>query len=344
MISSQNPMSDVTSSDVNIRGWETYRKSNPFVPLAGEASSLLDNTQITSQKDHVELAQKIEKLGFETQAKRMRTCSCTTYSVMCGCGIKTLSQKCNYYRFCEPSGYRRQKKLERRYFPVIMKYPVARSIYHPGLRLLTLTVKNCESLSEGIEKIKKNFNKLKRHKFFKDRVDGGLGTLEFKIGEDGLWHPHLHMIIFSRYINLKPKEKGVDVRIVEEWKKLTEDSSILDIRRVDNHKKGLKYALKYITKLPKDLTVEQKAEVFKCTFRKRLLFTFGCFYNEGEDLVAVCPECLQQYQYISDYEYHQFFDRYPWEKKPPPDKECLLFYVELNNIKTTPVYGGGKTW
>ena len=221
---------------------------------------------------------------------------------MCSCGYIQTPKRCNY-RICPCCGKIRSFKFYNQFIKYLKKQRIARSIYDNGLRFLTLTIKNQRNLNKNITELYKAFTKLKRRNYFKERVKGGLGTIDVKKGKNGLWNLHIHFIINSKYLDMKSHKKtGKDSKLVKEWKICTNGSGVLYIERVRNHGGALGYILKYLTKGLKELSYKTKAIFFKATFGRRLLFTFGEFYKlkkQQKERVR-CPECHGLYQYIAE--------------------------------------------
>jgi hypothetical protein len=286
-----------------------------------EGLPLLDNIQISLQLEKDKL--------FEKQAHRLRTCGEFYNIFMCNCGFIKIPKKCNY-RICPVCGKIRSINFYKKFINITRKKRIARSIFDKGLRFLTLTIKNQNNLEEGITKLYSSFTKLKRRDYCKTKLMGGLGVIEIKRGEDGLWNHHIHFIINSSFLDMKShKRKGGDSKLVQEWKKCTGDSGVLDIRRITSHEGALNYVLKYLTKGIQDLTNEEKASFFKLTFKRRLLFTFGKgefygikFFKEKH----ACPDCGGFYKYVlPNSEEYNLAQNYFSEDKPPPKN--ILFWI-----------------
>jgi hypothetical protein len=283
---------------------------------------LLQKSEGLPLLDSIQISQHLEKYPeLEMQAIRLRTCGKNYNTFMCGCKFIKISKKCNY-RICPVCGKIRSIKFYKKFIGVIKTKRIARSIFDKGLRLLTLTIKNQEDLEQGITKLYSSFTQLKRRDYCKNKLFGGLGVIEIKKGKDEKWNHHIHFIIDSSYLDMKSHKKtGKDSMLVQEWKKCTGDSGILDIKRITHHAGALNYVLKYLTKGIYDLTNEEKALFFKLTFKRRLLFTFGEFYKiKFFKEKHVCPECGCPYQYVMpDSEEYEIAQRYFRENDPPDD-------------------------
>jgi len=275
---------------------------------------LLDNIRISKQ------LQKDKK--FLKQAERLANC----------CKYKNLFLKeekfievgsgCGY-RVCDYCSKGRSYFYYNQFIDFLKTKKITRFIQGRGLRFLTLTLKNQKDLKIGINLFYESFTKLKRRKYFKQRVLGGLGTIDIKQGKDGLLNIHAHFIIDSLYLDMKSqdKKKGRDSKLVQEWKLCTKGSGILFIKKIKNCEGALGYVLKYLTKGLSDLTPKQKAEFFKLTFRRRLIFTFGEFYKIKR------PKKKSKYQYIS--KFSEEYELYLNSKKAKGKSSTLEDYKEV---------------
>jgi hypothetical protein len=137
--------------------------------------------------------------------------------------------------------------------------------------MLTLTLKHIgESLSEQIERLRKSFIALRKRKFWKECVTGGLWFMEITFNKVTCeWHTHFHVLLDGSYI---PQKK-----LSREWLTVTGDSSIVDIRAIKNKNKLAKYVAKYVAKIM-DITVletQQRIELFASVHGKHTAGTFG---------------------------------------------------------------------
>ena len=180
--------------------------------------------------------------------------------------------------------------------------------------MITLTVKNGENLEERYEHIKKSFRSLqmkrkdaKRGKSTTEfsKISGSMFSYEVTNKGNG-WHPHIHMIaLLDSYIDQK--------ELSREWKKITKDSSVVDIRKIKNKSPDsisiddallevFKYAVKF-----HDLEPEQTWQAYLVLKGKNLLGSFGTLYG-----TVVEPESLLD-ETLDDLPYTEMF--YVYSKK-----------------------------
>ena len=162
--------------------------------------------------------------------------------------------------------------------------------------MITLTVKNGESLPERFTHLKNAHKRLtqRRRDSLKGKsssewanLAGGITSYEFTKADDGGWHPHIHcMALLNDYIDQKA--------LSEEWHEITGDSFIVDVRKV---RPGIdtgaldivsallevcKYALKF-----HDMTLPDTWHAYEVLRRRRLVNSFGILRG-----VAVPDELL----------------------------------------------------
>lgn len=158
---------------------------------------------------------------------------------------------------------------------------------HVDLRasLVTLTVRDGESLPERFSHLQHSFQRLQqaRRSYLRgkgphvelSKVLGAVGAYEFKRGKNsGLWHPHLHMVALHR-TDICPEKLSHD------WLKQTGDSFIVDVttfHNQDDPTKGFLEVFKYAVKFS-DLPLEDNWHGFETLTKKRLVFSFGLFFG-----------------------------------------------------------------
>lgn len=149
--------------------------------------------------------------------------------------------------------------------------------------LVTFTVKNGENLLERFNHIHRSlkaYHQQRNHAYQGLRTpvqaclaSGAVWSYEFKRGSgSGLWHPHVHAIWLC-------EEMPDQAKIREEWKAITRDSHMVDVRPFHNQDdvvggflEVFKYALKF-----SDMPLEQNWEGFETLQGRRLIGSFGTF-------------------------------------------------------------------
>jgi hypothetical protein len=105
------------------------------------------------------------------------------------------------------------------------------------LRFLTLTLKHTSApLGDQLDFLTACFRKLRKAKYFKARVQGGIWFLQLT-RPNGEWHPHLHCLLDGQYIE--------HAAIKRMWAHITKGSTIVDIRAVKQADKAAEYVARY---------------------------------------------------------------------------------------------------
>lgn len=146
--------------------------------------------------------------------------------------------------------------------------------------MVTLTVKDGESLEERFQHLRNSMQRMirqrrdalggKRQHIEFCKAVGGVHSVEFKRGEgSGLWHPHVHMVWLCR---TAPDARSLS----REWREITGDSFIVDVREcygesmIDAFLEVFKYALKF-----SDMALADNFHAFQTLQKKRLVDSFG---------------------------------------------------------------------
>jgi hypothetical protein len=170
---------------------------------------------------------------------------------------------CCHHRLCVPC----QRAVGR-----VVQDNLTAHIKDKHCRFVTLTLRHSQTpLADQITRLFSSFSALRRRKDIAPLFVGGVSILEVKIGsKDGLWHPHLHILCEGSYVHARDLSSA--------WHAVTGDSSIVDIRQVDDSAKTAGYICKYVSK-PIDATLYANATkldeyVIAITGRKTMS-TFG---------------------------------------------------------------------
>jgi len=139
-------------------------------------------------------------------------------------------------------------------------------------RFVTLTLRQNDShLNDVLNRLYDSFRKLRARSFWKTRVKGGCAFIEVKYNaERDSWNVHLHAIVHGRFI---PKRD-----LSREWRKLTGDSFIVDVRLVENEERIGRYVTKYVSKPFNDTFLNRQDfldTVVHSMVGRRLCLTFG---------------------------------------------------------------------
>jgi hypothetical protein len=236
---------------------------------------------------------------------------------------------CKKHLLCAMCALRRSaktvKEVEKKVLSVLAE--------NPGLVpvLITMTVKNSESLKERYEHITGSKTKLlhnRRNALNPKRlktlsitrfIHGSFGSYEFKKGAGGHgWHPHSHEIALVepvvKFKKVVKKGKEVECPIEfeaalgKEWLKITSDSFVVDVRKINLTEgptgqnslvKAICEASKYALKL-NDIEHVDQIHAYKVLRGRRLTFTYGSLWGIKipDDLNDTIEDELQLLPYV----------------------------------------------
>lgn len=138
-------------------------------------------------------------------------------------------------------------------------------------KFLTFTLKhNTSPLTEQIDALYKFFRAIRKHKFFKSKIKGGIWFFQIKKSKDGQhWHPHIHCLVEGKFIAQK--------ELSALWKKITHGSKIVDIRAVKNVNKAAEYVARYAAAPTRLLNYDigEAVEVAEALHGRRICGTWG---------------------------------------------------------------------
>lgn len=155
-------------------------------------------------------------------------------------------------RTCPDCAYRRFLKLKKRYEDLF------KELANP--KLLTLTLRRSWDLKGLVDRAIDGFRKLRHRKILKG-IRGGLYSIEVKPPTDEGWYVHVYVVVDCLFI--------LQGKLSEEWKDITGDSFIVDIRNLRKSKRGILYVLGYLSSKTKvEETWEDVSECKKKEFEK----------------------------------------------------------------------------
>jgi len=166
-------------------------------------------------------------------------------------------------------------------------------------RFVTLTVRSTEqTLEEQLDHLYDSFKRLRRSKWWKSRVDGGVAFLEITFNHrSNQWHPHLHCVVSSSFLQQQ--------ELSQHWHVASKDSFIVDVRAIRNRHHVARYVVKYATKpIPAKVVFEKSrlTEMMRALTGRRLILSFGNWQNLS---LTDCPdsegwECLMSLDVLFD--------------------------------------------
>jgi plasmid rolling circle replication initiator protein Rep len=213
--------------------------------------------------------------------------------------------------------------------------------------MLTITIQNGEDLEERFRHLKTSFRKLqdRRRDYLKKgrgfnefcKIEGAAFSYEIAHSNEKAWHPHIHMVVLlNDYIDIR--------KFSEEWKEITGDSFIVDIRKlkkntnkntnnaiVDAMQEVFKYAVKF-----SDLTLERQFEAYETLKGQRLIGSFGNLHGvKVPDTLTDDLEIYEELPYIEMY-YSFIPAKGAYDLKKTIDRKALVERVDDNLIAKKP--------
>jgi len=138
-------------------------------------------------------------------------------------------------------------------------------------KFITLTLAHTDTpLSDQIDRLYNSFRKLREKPIWKKKIRGGIWFFQIKKAEDGIhWHPHLHIVSHGDFID--------KFELSAIWKGITNDSKIVDVRKIEKTSTAAKYVARYAS-MPVDLdktSDEDLLSVAVALSGRRIVGTFG---------------------------------------------------------------------
>ena len=217
-------------------------------------------------------------LGDQELAGKLSRCHANLAVITCGKHIaRVIPDSTCGFRLCPDCARRRAGKFMRKYVPAVLAFSVA-SNTQPCL--LTLTQKKrSESFQSAVKSITASFKALRRSKIFEAYFKGGLFSVEFTVDQDGLYHVHIHALVFrTRQLT------AVDLQSLKDrWFEITGDSHVLNLKWINPQQSGgieagVREVIKYAVK-PASLVnfTPSHLKDFMAMKRQRMFGTFGEF-------------------------------------------------------------------
>jgi hypothetical protein len=215
-------------------------------------------------------------LGEVELADKVRRCHSQLSILTCGQHVAAIipNATCEF-RLCPDCARRRSRKLIKKHLPIMNAF-VLRHRVEP-VHLVLTQKHRAETRKQSVKRLKDAFTKLQRRDFWKRYFKGGLWSVEFTKGKDGLHHTHLHIIAF--------RAKFFDVNLLrDEWQAVTGDSRVLRLDKIQDLSAGFLEVVKYISK-PLDIERFEKADLadFLRLKNMRLFGTFGEYRKFSKD-------------------------------------------------------------
>jgi len=220
---------------------------------------------------------------------------------------------CKQHLLCPFCAMRRSGKFVAKNLPKVEQVIALNPSRIPAM--VTLTVKNGPDLLERFNHLRaahrrlnqrrRNALKGQRHSEWA-KVSGGITSYEFTTSSQGDWHPHIHaLVMLDDFIDQKA--------LSEEWRCITGDSYIVDIRRIRpkanagglDIASGLLEVCKYALKFH-DMDLADTWKAYQTLRTRRLVDSFGSLRglevaeNLLDDPLEGLPFLERHYRYKPD--------------------------------------------
>ena len=279
----------------------------------------------------------------------------------CGCGkiAVPISHHCDL-RNCPLCALRRKIRNRNRLLPYLRNYPIEKSY---DFYLLTISPDNYTSLKEGLEEILDSFSKLRRNKYFAERIKGGFYVIEVVESDFGTWNIHLHIILYSRRLDNRIRGQCLDCgqslmnfnkekkefycankkcnstnvivkknsKIVSIAKRCFKREVNIRVDKLSSINSTINYLLKYVSSNKEDFkSLQSMAQYIMAIRHKRLINVFGCFFKDKIPPLTkkkqICPKCNQEIEFY--YDSQETYDLLnPRTTEPPPNLEEINYEV-----------------
>lgn len=253
-----------------------------------------------AKSDALDIAEYIGTLP-DQQALAARVAGCGDYLVFRHYYTVDLvrlhgARLCMKHLLCPLCAIRRGSKALKAYWDRWECIKAQKPLLRPFL--VTLTVKDGPDLEERFKHLHKSQRELwmRKHRgrgSCLQGVEGAVWSYEIKRGSgSGVWHPHLHMIALS--------ENQPDAfELAREWKEITGDSHIVDVRPMGDAAEDFMEVFKYAVKFS-DQPVEDTWHAYQTLAGKRLLGSAGAFRGvEVPESLLDDPEGLEDLPFVT---------------------------------------------
>lgn len=256
-------------------------------------------------------------MGMEGYAEKIGKCCAQLNRLDFHCGHSVKSSYRNGEmlfrckdRFCPVCSHKRSADYALRFAPALQTYAERHGLhaYHLGL-----TFVNSETLGD-LSAMKACVKKLFRSKRFQSiGYHGALVSFETKIGKNGLWNNHFHVLLFTEHhipLIETGKHKGewqnkFNQEVSDLWRKITKGSFIVKGKTFEWD--GMPELIKYITKDTEELSDGRLMELVNWSKGRRFISLNGKLHDNAElkvlfsdieqgkdEQVERCPYCTNE--------------------------------------------------
>ncbi len=267
-------------------------------------AALTEKTQselIDGCNSHFEIIEALHDLRFHKMAESFRNCKKTGHVLVCTDGHQVfIPARCDL-RICLDCSWRLGGRLKTRYAPVLRELRKSRRSGY-GLKFLTLTKRNLgrpdthEAFGKELKLFFKAVRKFINRTYRKKDGCGALAVLEVSTN----FTIHCHAVVYGPYVPQSQLSKL--------WLKITGDSPVVDIRRVQGFSvtRPLNYILKYILKPCQFEAAPDYAFYLAALRGVRRVHSYGVLYDHHESereetQPTRCPLCGGSLRFDKDF-------------------------------------------
>lgn len=262
----------------------------------------------------VNASARLVDAGMVSRGGVMGQCAETIYTAECEHCHKRKVIQVNFCkdRLCPVCSWRRSLVLVSRLLPVVSK------LVDTGYIFLTLTVRNClwGDLDKVLGLMGRAWQRFNQSAAFRRAVRGYVRSVEITRGNDGLAHPHIHVLcaVDKKYFRSSLYLTQAD--ICKLWRRSlrVDYDPVCDVRGVKDVRAAVVEVVKYIAKDADWVRLsDTELRLFCAAIRRRRLLGFGGVLRVGVDVenltseelllmssspdgVMLCPDCGRSMQ------------------------------------------------
>lgn len=250
---------------------DAYETSRHPLEQQSHAQTLIHAPHADRRAKTIDALHNSRDAALTRRAERLGFCCCSPFLNLSRTKAPTISPARCRDRLCPHCQQVRARETKHRLMPKVAAAD--------ALRFTTLTQRmTSDDPGPTLDRLLKNFTKLRHRVEWKRRVKGGSAHIEVTRGANGDgWHVHLHLLLEGDYFPQKILQ--------DEWTAVVGELAIADIRAIPHRQKALNYVTGYVAK-GIDCTnwpADAICTLAKGLHRRRLTFTFGTWTRTNAD-------------------------------------------------------------
>lgn len=219
---------------------------------------------------------------------KVAACGRTGLPVKCGCRTSVRYYTCRRFLVCADCARTRNRMNRARIrASLLAQVEATRRGGRRGMKVLMLTITIRHSGDPGADRsaLARGWRRFLRAYWKRYPRFPYVGTWEVTTGDDGLGHPHAHVVVVWPW-----RDWALIHRM---WRRACPQSSNIDIAKASSPHAAAEYVSKYISKgvQAAGWTPELRARVAAGTYNTRWVFSSVRFWKKFE---PCCPECGQK--------------------------------------------------